>query len=154
MLLESFLVNHTIHYSITHMIMHLFLRRDTTIVRVNLENFMQCESAEFRPEPDLSMLMDLGNEERTALYSGIVLGFGGDYLVSLGIPCVRRYQYKIFMVQNCIYSYIMTVGYHATSDVARTKPLLKSKCRPPLDIQFLSALLIAFTTPQLGALMV
>ena len=60
------------------MIMHLFLRRDTTIVRVNLENFMQCESAEFRPEPDLSMLMDLGNEERTALYSGIVLGLGGD----------------------------------------------------------------------------
>ena len=90
MLLESLLVNHKNHYSVTHIIMHLFLHRCATIVRVTITDFMQCRSAEFRPEPDLYMFINHETEERMALNSAVVLGLGGVDFVSLGISCVRR----------------------------------------------------------------
>ncbi|CAG8450827.1 5465_t:CDS:2 [Paraglomus brasilianum] len=51
---------------------------EASIVRVTLTNFMRFESTEFRPEPSLCMLIDQSHGERTALYSAIVLGLGGD----------------------------------------------------------------------------
>ncbi|CAG8640778.1 2137_t:CDS:2, partial [Paraglomus occultum] len=65
----------------------------SSIVRVTVTNFMEYESVEFRPEPNLCMILDLEDQEKTVLYTAIAVGLGGEHSLYYQTPIsyyVRR----------------------------------------------------------------
>ena len=71
-----------------------------SIVRVSLTHFVTYDSVEFRPGPNLNMIIGPNGTGKSTIVCAIALGLGGHPSVSLGVSLARRYQCRILIVQT------------------------------------------------------